>query len=214
MSISWVRSLLPPQMVEVLPFPRCRLGHCAWIYSWTLLLCIHHLATGFWKFWREKKTNLCNLNKSFRKMNNSFAKRAYVDHFVCIKRIYCRQGYFSPRGFFRHILHLQTVSSHQVNSPIHRCVCMIDTLSNYKVFIPGCSIYVIRDIHCLSGFRPWKIYSLHWRTKYITAYKSIYMWNRLRADGICNNEKLMQCLLIIVGMWNVSYTDKNNDTLK
>lgn len=37
-------------------------------------------------------------------MNNRFAKRAYVDHFVCIKRIYCRQGYFSPRGFFfRHI---------------------------------------------------------------------------------------------------------------
>lgn len=87
-------------MVEVWPFPRCHLARCTWRYSWTLLVCIHHSTTGFWK----KKPNGCSLNRSFRKMNNGPAKMAYFDHFVYLKRGYYQytvsKVIFRPVCFF------------------------------------------------------------------------------------------------------------------
>lgn len=57
------------------------------------------------------------------------------------------------------------------------------TLSNYKVFIPGFSLKIF-SAFLASNLKN----SKDWRTKYIKAYKSMYLWYRLGADEICDND--------------------------
>lgn len=51
-------------------------------------------------FGKKKINNECSLNRLFKKMNNGFVKRVYLDYFMCLEGVIVFKVIFCLCGFF------------------------------------------------------------------------------------------------------------------